>query len=147
MKKVIILFTFVLLLSFALVAHGESTLVQFQVNDGYVVNIPASATIGSDGLGTLEIDFVVCHVDSVAITIGESESSYDGNCWWLTGTAKQGKIPYTIKNGSMYLPGKGTFMLNRNSKVTLNLSVVDGYIDNALADTYTDRLTFSIYAN
>lgn len=147
MKKVIILLTFVLLLGFALAAYGESTLVQFEVNDGYVVNIPATASIGSNYSGTLDISFEVCHVDYVMVSVGVGESSYDGTCWWLTGTAKHEKIPYTIKCGSSTLKGGDAVMLHRNGTVSLNLSVVPEYVANAMADTYTDRLTFSIYTD
>lgn len=128
MKKLLILLTLVLLLSFALAAYGESTLVQFQVNDGYEVHIPATASIDSNYSGTLEIYFDVCHIDSVAVSIGEGASSYDGNYWWLTGAAKQGKIPYTIKHGNSYLKAGDTITLFRNGNILLDLSVIPDYV-------------------
>lgn len=144
MKKIFTLaLTAMLLLTFTLAANGDtsSTEVQFEISDSYVLNIPATASISSTGVGSMNITFTECHVDGVTITV--NSDSFVGGCWYLTGTRTGNKLPYSIISGNSKVFAEGELYVSREGGCPLTLAVEENYLKNGYADSYRDTLVFT----
>ena len=145
MKRILVIgITTMLILALALAAYGNNTTeVTFTIEDTYELVIPSTATINSDGKGTMSIYLTTNRVDGVSIRL-EYNNNYDYGKWQLLGT-KGYKIPYVISSSSSTnIQPEDSIYVSRNSTYELNLEVDSTALKNALADTYKDTLVFSI---
>ena len=144
MKRIVAMaLTAMLILALALAAYGQtsSTLVTFEVSDSYVLYIPPTVSIGSNGTGSMNIYLMEGRIDSVDVSLNINDN-FD-TTWQLKGT-KGYMLPYQIfdPNGTAVLP-ENSRSVYKNGGLTLTLSVLPQYLSSAHADSYSDTLTFT----
>ena len=146
MKRMLIIYiTMMLILSLALAAYGNNTTeVYFTVEESYELVIPSTATISSDGSGTMNIYLANSHVESVNIQLLINDN-YDYGKWQLLGVKNNNKLPYVIStDGNANVQPDDLIAVSRDNSLSLTLTVDGSSLNNALADTYRDTLVFSV---
>ena len=144
MKKVIAIgVTAMLVLAVALAAYGQTstTEVTFEVSDSYVLYIPPTVSIGSNGTGSMNIYLMEGRIDSVCVSLNINDNFE--TTWQLKGT-KGYMLPYQIfgASGETIMPDDN-FSVFKNGGLTLTLSVLPSYLSTAPADIYKDTLSFT----
>lgn len=144
-RMLIICITMMLILSLALAAYGNNTTeVYFTVEESYELVIPSTATISSDGSGTMNIYLANSHVESVNIQLLINDN-YDYGKWQLLGVKNNNKLPYVIStDGNANVQPDDLIAVSRDNSLSLTLTVDGSSLNNALADTYRDTLVFSV---
>ncbi len=147
MKKVIALaFATMMLLALALAAYGTENeiRVEYDMTDvsGYEIDIPASVPMNASGVGTLPIDITMCHENGVAVTLRSSNYS---NGWRMKGTRGY-YLPYTISGPDGNVTQGLAIYINKNSGASLTFAVDPVEQRKALADNYSDIITYTLEA-
>ena len=144
-RMLIICITMMLILSLALAAYGNNTTeVYFTVEESYELVIPSTATISSNGSGTMNIYLANSHVESVNIQLLINDN-YDYGKWQLLGVKNNNKLPYVIStDGNANVQPDDLIAVSRDNSLSLTLTVDGSSLNNALADTYRDTLVFSV---
>lgn len=131
-------------------APSTNTTVTYGAAESYLVTIPDSAHIGSDGLGVINVSLSNAMLPSqAALTVYMSGASYANNYWHLTETSNaENKLAYTIKKNGSALANNAAILVvaageawNRTVTATLNLELVG---EASQAGSYSDQLTFTV---
>lgn len=131
-------------------SQSGNTVVQYGVDESYIVTVPDSARIDAEGLGNINVSVSNAMLASNAtLKVYITGDSYANGYWYLNSRDNAtNKLQYTISKNSVELGANGEVLSVDagqawNSTVTAELKLrLEGEVSQA--GTYSDTLTFVV---